>query len=99
MFYSANSVTYTFRETFILLIIFSGRMNWTKLIIIIMSSHSSQNIKQTMQNDQLVFNGFDCRTPKKVVPFLTKVWCQPEKKLVAKTPWGERTVTLLHKGS
>ena len=54
-------------------------MNGTTLIIIIMSSHSSHNIKQTMQNYQLVFSGFDCRAPKKVVPFFTKVWCQPEK--------------------
>ena len=70
-------------------------MNGTPLIIIIMSSHSSHNIKQTMQYYQLVFSGFDCRAPKKVVPFLTKVWCQPEKKLVAKMPWERNNCYLI----
>ena len=33
----------------------------------------------TMQNDQLVFNGFDCRVLKEnsIFLFLTKDWCQP----------------------
>ena len=64
-------------------------MNWTTLLIILMSSTSSHNIKQTMQNNQLVFNGFNCRVPKKLVSFLTKDWCQPAK-LVAKMPWGRK---------
>ena len=50
---------------------------WRTLIITIMSLTLSHNIKQTMQNDQLIFNGFDCRVPKKIVSFLTKDWCQP----------------------
>ena len=50
---------------------------WTTLIITKMSSRLSHNIKQTMQNDQLVFNGFICKVPKKIVSFLTKDWCQP----------------------
>ena len=54
-------------------------MNWTTLIITLISLTVSHNIKQTMQNDQLTFNGFDCRVPKKIVSFLTKDWCQPAK--------------------
>ena len=48
-----------------------------------------------MQNDQLVFNGFDCRVPKKIVSFLTKDWCQPAK-VSGKNALGEKkTVTIL----
>ena len=63
-----------------------------------MSSNPSHNIKQTMQNDLLVFNGFDCRVPKKLVSFLTKDWCQPAK-ASGKDAFGEkkaeRIVTIL----
>ena len=45
-----------------------------------------------MQNNQLVFNGFDCRVPKKFVSFLTKDWCQSAK---AGEKKAERTVTIL----
>ena len=71
-------------------------MNWTTLIITLMSSNLSHNIKQTMQNDQLVFNGFDCRVPKKLVSFLTKDWCQTAK-VSGKNDLGEKkTVSILH---
>ena len=60
-----------------------------------MSSTVSHNKKQTMQNDQLIFNGFDCRVPKKIVSFLTKDWCQPAK-VSDKNALGEKkTVTIL----
>ena len=60
-----------------------------------MSLNLSHNIKQTMQNEQLVFNGFDCRVPKKIVSFLTKDWCQPTKS-GGKNALGEKkTVTML----
>ena len=64
-------------------------MNWTTFIITLMSSNLSHNIKQNMQNDQLIFNGFDCRVPKKIVSFLTKDWCQPAK-VSGKNALGEK---------
>ena len=73
-------------------------MNWTTLLIILMSSTSSHNIKQTLQNNQLVFNGFNCRVPKKLVSFLTKDWRQPAKaggENALGEEKAERTVTIL----
>ena len=70
-------------------------MNWTTLIITIMSSTLSHNIKQAMQNDQLVFNGFDCRVPKKIVSFLTKDWCQPAKSSGKNALGEKKTETVL----
>ena len=64
-------------------------MNWATLIITLMSLNLSHNIKQTMQNDQLVFNGFDCKVPKKIVSFLTKIGVN-QQKLVSKTSWGRK---------
>ena len=72
-------------------------MNWTTLIITIMSSTFSHNIKQTMQNDQLVFNGFNCRVPKKIVSLLTKEWCQPAKSSGKNALGEKKTVTAYHK--
>ena len=69
-------------------------MNWTTLIITIMSWTVSHNIKQTMQNDQLIFNGFDCRVPKKIVSFLTKDWCQPAK-VRNKNALGEKKIVTI----
>ena len=69
-------------------------MNWTTLIITLMSSTISHNLKQTMQNDQLIFNGFDCRVPKKIVSFLTKDWCQPAK-VSDKNALGEKKIVTI----
>ena len=70
-------------------------MNWTTLIITLMSSNLSHNIKQNIQNDQLIFNGFDWRVPQKRVSFLTKDCYQPAK-ISGKNALGEKkTVTIL----
>ena len=52
-----------------------------------------------MQNDQLVFNGFDCRALKEnsIFLFLTKDWSQSAKSC-GKNAFGEKkTVTTYHK--
>ena len=48
-----------------------------------------------MQNDQLVFNGFDCRVPKKIVSFLNKDCYQPAKISGKNALREKRTVTIL----
>ena len=52
-------------------------MKLPPLIITIMSLTLSNNVKQTTKINQLIFDGFDCRNPNKIVSFLTKDWCTP----------------------
>ena len=71
----------------------------TTLLITIMSSTLSHKIKQTLNNDQLIINGFDCRNPNKIVSFKTKDWCQPTKSSSKNALGEKKNVTILHKFS
>ena len=53
----------------------------------------------TIQNDQLVFNGFNCRVLKEnsIFLFLTKDWCQPAKSSGKNALGEKKTVTAYHK--
>ena len=63
-----------------------------------MSVNLAYTIKQTMKNNKVIFDGFDCCVPKKLLSFLAKDWCCPAK-AIAKHALGERniekTVTIL----
>ena len=52
-------------------------MELPTLLLTIMSATLSNHLKQTTQSDQFILDGFDCRSPSKVVSFLTKDWCSP----------------------
>ena len=71
---------------------------WTLIITLISSVNLAYTIKQTMKNNKVIFDGFDCCVPKKLLSFLAKDWCCPAK-AIAKHALGERnvakTVTIL----
>ena len=70
-------------------------MKLPTLLITIMSATLSNNLKQTTKLDQLVFDGFDCRNPSKIVSFLAKDWCTPTTKSSDNVLGEKKTVTIL----
>ena len=65
-------------------------MKLPTFIITIMSATLSNNVKQTTKINQLIFDGFDCRNPNKIVSFLTTDWCTPTTKSSDNVLGGEK---------